>query len=77
MVGGGAGVATACEEESMSALELALVSLIAVLEGELRERTGRAVALVDESGLDPESSPFRTLSTLTAHVARFLAEPLA
>ena len=51
---------------------LALVSLIAFLEGKLRERTGNPVSLVDEKGLDPENSPFRTLGTLTEHVAGFL-----
>ena len=51
---------------------LGLVSLIAFLEGKLRERCDHPLALVDEKGLDPATSPFRTLATLTEHVAGFL-----
>jgi hypothetical protein len=49
-----------------------LVSLIAILEGEIRDGLGRTVALVDESGLDSETSPFRTIATLHEHIARLL-----
>lgn len=51
---------------------LVLVRLLITVERLIEERTGKTVAVVDESTFDAEESPFATVSTLTAHIENLL-----
>lgn len=54
---------------------MALVSLIADLEGRLATEFGRTVVLADERAMSQARSPFRTVASLREHIAARLAEP--
>jgi acyl carrier protein len=49
--------------ESVDVLEL-----IVELEDQLQSKFGRYIQIADENTMDPELTPFRTLSTLIDHV---------
>jgi len=53
---------------------MALVSLIADLEGRISVKFGREVVLADERAMSQLRSPFRTVESLTAHIEALLAE---
>lgn len=54
---------------------MALVSLIADVEGRLATELGRTVVLADERAMSQARSPFRTVASLREHIAARLAEP--
>lgn len=54
---------------------MALVSLIADLEGRIAIEFGKDVILADESAMSAYRSPFRSVSALTAHIHKLLEEP--
>jgi hypothetical protein len=51
---------------------LDLVNLIVVVEAEIRERTGRAVALAGEDAFTRPVNPFSTVGALTDYVDELL-----
>lgn len=53
---------------------MALVSLIADLEGRISTQYGRDVVLADERAMSQLRSPFRTVDSLAAHIEALLAE---
>lgn len=56
---------------------MALVSLIADLEGRIAQRYGRQIVLADERAMSQMRSPFRNVASLAAHIAERLAQPPA
>ncbi len=53
---------------------MALVSLIADLESRLSAEFGRDLVLADDRAMSQLRSPFRTVASLTAHIAQRLEE---
>lgn len=53
---------------------LALVNLVILIERIAEEGGGKMIVVADESVFDPETNPFGTVGTLTAHVQRLLDE---
>jgi acyl carrier protein len=53
---------------------MALVSLIADLEGRISVQYGRDIVLADERAMSQLRSPFRTVDSLAAHIEGLLAE---
>jgi acyl carrier protein len=53
---------------------MALVSLIADLEGRIAAKFGRDVVLADERAMSQVRSPFRTVDSLAAHIETLLSE---
>lgn len=53
---------------------MALVSLIADLEGRLAQEFGRELVLADERAMSQLSSPFRTVDSLANHIVERLRE---
>ena len=53
---------------------LGLVTLIADLEGDILEATGKSVTLADEKAMSLTLSPFRKVGTLVEYVEGKLAE---
>ena len=47
---------------------IGLVTLIADLEGDILEITGKSVTLADEKAMSLKVSPFRKVGTLIAHI---------
>jgi hypothetical protein len=59
-----------------SALDsIGLVTLIADLEEDVRQATGRDVVLADEKAMSRLTSPFRRAGLLADHLVATLAEP--
>lgn len=56
---------------------LGLVTLIVNLEQKIEQAYGISISLADERAMSHKSSPFRTVSTLTAYVEQLLAESAA
>lgn len=54
---------------------MALVSLIADVEGRVAAELGRNVVLADERAMSQARSPFRTVASLREHIATRLGEP--
>lgn len=53
---------------------MALVSLIADIEGRLAREFSRTVVLADDRAMSQARSPFRTVGSLRAHIAERLRE---
>jgi acyl carrier protein len=53
---------------------MALVSLIADLEGRIGAEFGRNITLADERAMSYVCSPFRTVDSLASHIELLLAE---
>ncbi len=53
---------------------MALVSLIADLEGRISTEFGKDVILADESAMSTYRSPFRSVAALTEHVRKLVDE---
>ena len=53
---------------------LGLVNLVVAVEQELEDALGVSLTLADEKALSERSSPFRTVSALSAYVRRRLEE---
>ena len=56
---------------------LGLVNLIFAVEQKIEQQSGVTITLADESALNGERDPFRTLGTLTDHVQALLAKKTA
>ena len=51
---------------------LTLVRLLVEIERQLEEKTGKSIAIVDESTFEAMDSPFATIGSLIAHLQRLL-----
>jgi acyl carrier protein len=51
---------------------LTLVNLVILIERVAEEQADKTIIVADESVFDPETNPFGTVATLTAHVQRLL-----
>lgn len=56
---------------------MALVSLIADLEGRISAELGKDVILADESAMSAYRSPFRSVAALTEHIRKLLNDPIS
>ena len=54
---------------------MALVSLIADLEGRISSEFGKDVILADESAMSAYRSPFRSVAALIKHIRQLLGDP--